>query len=334
METQEDYRTDSDLELLRSIIFPPGRANVEYINYAEHLRSSPCVTWGVKAIDNRLVPFHPGDLVTIIGRPGSAKTSLLIHLARREAQRIHAAGEDESCVVFVTWEQSVPELEAMLQADEEITLDDIAWGRADIDKMITKSQHRAELPVWLIGLGLGDAGLSRVEMTPEVVFDALSLLGDGTIHGQDMKIKPTLMLFDYVQLIPPDKAARQKWERVYEAVNACKRLAVRVGCPVVIAAQAGREVDGFDDKLPRLGSGQMSSAIEQASDKVIGVARPVTFMDDGEVFTGTDGRRYEVSDYLLVMKLLKQRMTSPVGKWYLYFNPATFKLAQMQPRRV
>jgi len=297
----------------------------------EQLAKAPKVTWGVKALDETIIPFHPGDLISIIGRPGSAKSSLLIYLARREAERIHQATEEGSCVVYVTWEQSVPELEAMLEADDDVTLDAIAWGRADVDKVITKGQYRANLPIWIIGMGLGSAGLGRGEMTPSVVFRAIEMLETGALHGEDMKLHPTLMLFDYVQLIPPEGGwIYQKWQQVYEAVNACKRLAVRVGCPIVIAAQAGREVDKFDDKVPQLGSGQMSSAIEQASDKVIGVMRPITFMDEGDTLEARDGRRYTVTDNLLVMRLLKQRMASPIGRFYLYFNPATFRLAQAQ----
>lgn len=333
METQADYQTlDSDVEMIRDLIFSPARALTEFIDYAEQLQVAPKVTWGVPAIDERVVPFHPGDLISIIGRPGSAKTSLLIYLARREAHRIQEAAEEGSCVVYVTWEQSVPELEAMLEADRETPLDDIAWGRADIDRLITKGQHRSGLPVWIIGMGLKGADLERQEMTPDVVFQAVEMLADGSLHGEDVKLKPTLMCFDYVQLIPPDKGGWQKWERVYEAVNACKRLAIRVGCPVVIAAQAGRMVDSFKDKMPQLGSGQMSSAIEQASDKVFGVSRPITFEEKPEVVTGADGRVYEVTENLLVMRLLKQRMASPTGRFYLYFNPATFQLAQCMPR--
>lgn len=332
METQTKYQTlDSDVAAVRDLIFSPARALTEFITYAEQLQEAPKVMWGVPAIDNRVIPFHPGDLISIIGRPGSAKTSLLIHLARREAERIHKAKEEGACVIYVTWEQSVPELEAMLEADEEIPLDDIAWGRADLDRLITKGQHRASLPVWIIGLGLGSAGLGRQEMTPDIVFRAVEMLADGSIHGEDVKLRPTLMCFDYVQLIPPDKGARQKWERVYEAVNACKRLAIRVGCPVVIAAQAGREVDKFPDRMPRLDSGQMSSAIEQASDKIFGVSRPVTFPEKPEVVTGSNERIYGVTENLLVMRLLKQRMGDPTGRFYLYFNPATFVLAEAQP---
>ncbi len=330
-ETRGQYGRGADVDQVRDLIFPPGRALREFIEYAEHLAVAPKVTWGVPVIDKRVIPFHPGDLVSIIGRPGSAKTSLLIHLARREAQRIQRNNEEGACVVYVTWEQSVPELEAMIQADEEVRLDDIAWGRADLDKLIKKGQNRAQLPIWIIGMGMEGAGLDRLEMTPRVVFDAISMLKDGSLHGPTVKLKPTLMCFDYVQLIPPDNSARQKWERVYEAVNACKRLAVRVGCPVVIAAQAGREVDKFADRMPQLSSGQMTSAIEQASDKIFGVARPVTFMDRGAVVQGHDGSFYEVNDNLLVMRLLKQRMASPTGHFYLYFNPATFTLGQADP---
>ena len=72
----------------------------------------------------------------------------------------------------------------------------------------------------------------------------------------------------------------------------------------------------------------MSSAIEQASDRVFGVSRPITFPEKPEIITGADGRIYDVTDYLLVMRLLKQRMGDPTGRFYLYFNPATFVLAE------
>ena len=179
-------------------------------------------------------------------------------------------------------------------------------------------------------MGLAGAELDRPEMTPDVVFKAIAMLKEGTLHGEDMKLKPTLMCFDYMQLIPTGRYTRQKWEAVYEAVNACKRLGIRVGCSVVVAAQAGREVDSFKDRMPRLASGQMTSAIEQSSDKMLGIARPRTFMQEGTRVEGKDGHDYEVCDTLLVMRLLKQRLADTGFTFYLMFNPATFTLGQAQ----
>jgi replicative DNA helicase len=323
--------SDPDVAI-RDLVFSPARAAAAVMKYARDLQVAPKVTWGVPCLDERVIPFHPGDLITLIGRPGSAKTSLLIYLARREAQRIHEAGEEDSCVVYVTWEQSVPELEAMMQATSTMPLDDIVWGRADLDELMRRLQKRVDLPIWIVGMGLAGAGFGRAEMTPDVVFRAIEMLGDGTLHGADVTVRPTLMVFDYVQLIPSETKTRDNWERVYQAVNACKRLAIRVGCPVVIAAQAGREVDRYKDKMPRLGSGQMSSAIEQASDKVFGLARPITFPQKKEVVIGPTGRVYDVTEHLLVMRLLKQRNASPTGRFFMYFNPATFKLTEAHPR--
>jgi len=334
-ETKSTYQVETgesaEDQMIRDIIFSPAEAATAFIDYAGQLQEAPKVTWGVKAIDEKIIPLHPGDLVSLIGRPGSAKTSLLIYMARREAMRIYKAGEEGSCVIYVTWEQSVPELEAMIEADDETKLDDIAWGRADINRLVTKVQYRASLPIWIIGLGLGSAGLGRTEMTPEIVFRAIDKLASGEIYGPDMKIKPTLMCFDYVQLIPPDSTGSyQKWERVYEAVNQCKRLAVRVGCPVLVAAQAGREVDNFKEKIPQLGSGQMSSAIEQASDKVVGLCRPWTY-GGWEIVDTADGREFKVTDKLLLMRIVKQRMAAPGFTFHLMFDPATFRLGEAQP---
>ncbi len=320
--------TDS---IARQLLHSPAEALDEFLAYAETLRLGPHITWGVPAIDETVIPFHPGDLITLIGRPGAGKTSVLVFLAKREAQRIREAKEGDRCVVYVTWEQSVPEMEAMLHADRDVRLDDIAWGRVDIDELVRRGQDRASLPVWVIGMGLKGASASRQAMTPDMVFDAVSLLSSGELHGRELR--PTLMLFDYMQLIPGDRRY-QKWEQVYESVNACKNLAVRVGCTVVGAAQAGREVDGFDDHMPRLGSGQMSSALEQASDKVFGLSRPITWCDENDKINGIEGRDgkiYEPNDQLLVIRLLKQRMGSPSASFYTNFDPATMTMKQALP---
>jgi hypothetical protein len=76
----------------------------------------------------------------------------------------------------------------------------------------------------------------------------------------------------------------------------------------------------------------MSSASEQASDKVVGLSRPVTFAEDIKIIEAGDGTQYDVTDNLLVIRLLKQRMGSPSHTFHVYFNPATFVMAQAQPR--
>jgi replicative DNA helicase len=290
------------------------------------MREDEGITWDVPCIDERVIPMRAGELVSIISRPGHGKTSLMARMARIEAQRLqekHGGPPYPEAVVYCTWEQSAEELNAMFQASEDFTISDIAWGRAPIDTIRKQSVKRASLPIWVVGHGIGRAHHKAPRLTPDVVLKAIESM------EVDFDIKPTLVLFDYLQLIP-SKNYRDRVQQVTEMPIQIKELALRIGCPAFCGVQAARRVDDRDDKVPEMRDAQWASSIEQTSDKIFGACRPIRYSPAGGLVKLDGHGEVNVSENLLILRLLKQRGDSGRHTWPLYFDPATLKLMEME----
>lgn len=307
----------------RVLVHSPADLASEHLAWAESIQQHPGITFGLPAIDRYVVPMRPGNLVCFIGRPGHAKTSLLAYLARLEAQRIVARGAEGEVVVYVTWEQSAEELEAFFQADGEYSISDIMWGRVELDKLRKRAIKRAGLPIWIIGHSIGRAGMKAPRMTIDAVLGAIETM------EADYEVKPVLMLFDYMQLIP-SKSYKDRVQQVTEVPILVKELALRLGVPAAVGVQARREVDDRREKIPELRDAQWAASIEQTADKVFGLWRPVQTEKKGAVVSIEGGHDYPVTDNLIVLRMLKQRGDVGRRTWGLYFDMACLKLAEME----
>lgn len=309
----------------RIFVHSPADLARECLDWAERARSDPGIPFGIPAIDKVVIPMKPGELISIIARPGHGKTSLMAYLARAEAKRLQATGDNSQVVVYVTWEQSAEELETMFQASKDYSVSDIAWGRANLEAMKRHAVKRAAMPIWVIGHGIGRAGQKMPRMTVDVVLGAIETM------KADYGVTPRLMLFDYMQLVPVARA-RDRIQQVTEAPIRIKELALRIGAPAVVGVQASREVDRRDEKIPRMDDAQWSSAIEQTSDKVFGLWRPCQTEPPNSPPVLLGDREFEINERLLIMRLLKQRGDQGRHTWALYFAPEYLKLAELETR--
>ena len=314
-------------ETYRRLVHTPAETAASYVQWARDRKTDPGITWGVPAMDTQLIPMHPGELICILGRPGHGKSSLLAYLARQQAKRIVAAGKtEEQCVVYVTWENTVEELANFLLADAQHSVSDVARGLLPIESIEKESLRLITQPIYLIGRGIGRLDGAAIRMTPEVVYQAIESM------RQDFGVKPTLLLFDYLQLIP-SKNHSERMEQVAEAPIRIKELAQTVGAPAVAAVQASRRVDTYKEKLPESGDAQWSSAIEQTSDKLFSLWRPI-LTEETATIVGESGREYPVTDTLLLVRKLKERFNRGRFTIPMYFEPAYLKLAEMELRNV
>lgn len=306
---------------VRKLIHTPAEIAQAYVAYAKYIREEGGVTWGIPAVDRRAIPMRPGDLICLIARPGHAKTSVLARLARLEAGRIIARGAvDRQCVVYATWEQSMEELNALFEAGKEYTVSDFAWGRVAEDVINKQAAHRPGVPIWVMGHGIGRAGAGKViSMTPEAVLDAIRAM------GEDFAVKPTLALFDYLQLIPAT-GYHDRIQRVAEMPAMIKELALQIGCPAVCAVQAARAVDDLPMKIPRMQDAQWASSIEQTADKLFGLMRPVKYWEPGDQIKLPGYGSLLVREDLLVVRMLKQRFDRGSWTWAMHFDPATLEM--------
>lgn len=310
------------------LVHTPAELAQEYVAWAEHIQADPGVRFGVPAIDKKVIPLRPGDLVSVLGRPGSGKSSLLAYFAREHAKQIVANGKgNEEAVVYVTWEQSAEELEAFFQTSGDCSATDIAWGRVDLDIVKRQAVKRAAVPIWVIGHGIGRANLPTPRMTTEAVLKAIE-----TMEAEPFRIKPTLLLFDYMQLVPVARA-RDRVQQVTEVPILIKELALRVGAPAIVGVQASRDVDRRAVKIPEMRDAQWASSIEQTSDKVFGLWRPYETEGPGSPPIELGDRRYDVNERLFIIRMLKQRFDRGRHTWAMYFEPEYLRLAELEVQR-
>jgi len=306
----------------RALVHSPSDLSAEHLAWAESIQTGQGIRWGIPAIDRVVIPMQPGNLTCLIARPGSGKTSLMAYLARHEAAVITARGATDEAVVYVTWEQSAEELEAFFQTDGTYSISDIAWGRVDLEIMRQRAVKRAKLPIWVIGHGIGRADRRLPRMTPEAVLHAVE-----TMH-EDYGVKPSLLLFDYMQIIPVGRAD-DRVKQVTEVPILIKELNLRIGAPAVVGVQASREVDTRTIKIPELADAQWASSIEQTADKVFGLWRPAV-TEEGGTLIELGRQQYPVNDQLFVLRLLKQRGDRARFTWVLHFHPAYLQLAELE----
>lgn len=310
----------------RELIHTPAQLATYYTQWAKRIIDDPGIPLGVKALDEKVIPLRPGDLMGIIARPGHGKSSLMAYLALQEAKRIQERQMvGKEAVVYVTWESSAEEIENFWMAQGKYSASDVAWGRVPYDVIMQKAIKRPQLPIWTIGYALSKSGKGMPRMNLPAVLGAIESM------EADFGIKPTLLLFDYIQLIPVD-GVQDRQRRVTEVPPLVKELALRVGAPAVCGVQAAREVDDLKYKIPEMTHAQWASSIEQAADKLFSLWRPYRSEGpEGEPIRLTkSGRAYLITPELTIIRMLKQRGDDGRHTWAMYFAPQYLKLAEME----
>lgn len=315
------------------IIFTPDEA--AQLALAEIRRTSERVEedgvqFGISKLDDYLLPFMPGDLVTVIARPSNAKTALAQYLARTIAQKILDREDETRFVAYVTWEQAIEDvLLFKLAAAAGIDASDIRRGAVkDLAPLIQVSLELGSLPLFLFG-----HSTSRRRKRPTLslthVAQALRKVDDGIIGSPPVSKKPALIVIDYLQRIRRDpnifsdygsRTSSSRREFMMETVDRCKDMALSFGCPVLLLCQAGRQVDDRKIKLPSMADGQETSNIEQSSDVVLTLWYPkMTEMPGDTVEIGS--LKAEVTPELLLLAVAKQKFGPSGAVFPLIFKP-------------
>lgn len=279
----------------------------------EGIHDQTGIQLGIPAIDAYLTPGRPGDLITIMGRPGHLKTGLMKFWARCLASEIvKEKADDKECIVFVTWEMATEELGIFDFANiADLPADDISRGKVPIDDMrLTKAA--AELmktPIYVIGHDLKHRRQNARLAMPDII-EALEYIED------TWDLRPRAVFLDYLQRMAPPPGVRERRHQVEENVHLSKDAAFLMGCPVIMGVQASRDVDGRKFKLPQQGDGLESSAIEHAADKMLSLWRPAKTESLGSEIKGWSG--LTVTENLLFIGVQKNRF-GPAGKAFPCF---------------
>lgn len=318
----------------RDIIYTPAEITTVGMKYLEERRTNKAmgIPIGLNSIDTDFLPLLPGELVTILGRPGNGKTGFMMRWARERAAWLMKQNIVNRLVVYATWEQSIEELHAFdVAADTEIGVTEMARGNIDDgqwERMMASSMRRIEKPLWYIG-----HSMERRKKRPTISVTTLTEALDAVEKWGDEKYEIDMVFIDYLQRIPFERQPESKVIGLDDILNRLKDGALTFGCPFVVGVQARREVDAREVPVPMMDDGQWTSAIEQVSDKSLSVMRPRKYKQEGE-FIGKKNPTIVEGENQMLVSLLKQKLGVANKTYWVYFNPIYNRLDELEMRNI
>jgi replicative DNA helicase len=304
------------------IIFSPAqvaRTGTAYIEERVSNRNEG-IPFGVPKVDADFLPLLPGELLTLIARPSHGKTSHMIRWARHRARHLQANQITNRVVVYLTHEQHVEELHALVAAAETgVPVDMMARGTLDdaqIELVRDYGVRRPALPLWLVGHSQERRKRRpRIDLTS--VEASLRKIENWDNDGTRRDLKIDMLFVDYLQRIPMEGNPESKTISIDNNLNHLKDIGLEFACPVVVGVQAKRDVDSYQVQIPEMGDGAWSASIEQVSDKVLACVRPSRYKKDGEMF----GKTIVEGSNQALLVMWKQKMGPAPKYWWMTFDP-------------
>lgn len=312
--------------LNNSLVYTPAEVAQSWIGYAEYVRKTPGLQFGVRRLDEDILPLRRGKILGILARPGHGKSTLAVYLARKEAREIAAAGRSEA-VFYVTLDQPIEEIDTIVNSESGVTVSDIAWGRADMDTMKALALRRPRLPLYYVGK-------SAYEHRKTPPFSFRNIYAGIKAETERRGAATSLVVLDYIQKFHVAEKERRQ-DEVTEAIFAARELALDLQCKMIVCVQAARSVDTESEKIPRAHHCQHASAIEQEADALLGLWRPVKTETTKEVVVSINGekRQIPITPELMMLRLDKQRMENAGINYAVWLDPKLVRLAEMELER-
>jgi len=316
------------------LVFTPMEASHASEEYIEWRRSNegggmplyiPRMEFDPKQ-DKGFMPVNPGELISVIARPGHLKTGFMLRWARERAKDLkrQAEGGNEtakkSVVVYVTMEQKVEELRLFqVAAENNISMSEVASGKLEDWSSVTKGLHKLySTPLWFVGRSMARRK-HKAQMDEASVYTALSEIEKWQDDNQTQIIDSVFI--DYLQKFRPTGNFVEYYGNL---MNTLSNWSNDFMTRAVVGVQAKREVDQRNPQIPMMDDGQWSSTIEQFSDGVLSLVRPCLYAKkdfDGVEIVGTQQ---------LLVSCLKRKLGPANFKSWMYVEPKYNRFAETE----
>lgn len=215
------------------------------------------ISTGIRDLDDLTGGMEKGKLYILGGRPAMGKSALALHIAASAAKR-------NEPVLFVSLEMPPKDIamrfysEAMARGGVRVAYSDMGKGRlseSEFRALVDAMKAHEALPLDVADVSLKDTNKLR------------SAVRRAVKHYEPMGgLK--LLVVDYLQLLRPPKMDRMI-DRVSEASQVLKELALENDLPVLALSQLSRQVETRENKRPMLSDLRESGQIEQDADTVM-----------------------------------------------------------------
>jgi replicative DNA helicase len=209
------------------------------------------ISYGVDEMDNATGGMHPGELITVVGKPGTGKTYFEIAIFAFNA--IHE-GYD---VLFISREMEGWQIEQRMDAIYfEIPSDKLKRG-------LMTTEEFEDYKKALHALKEKDLGRLVVSADDERGFGLTAIQAKIEEHLPNGGV----VIIDGSYLLDDDEGgSKSQWEKITSITRGLKRIARRTQCTLVQSSQMGRGAKR--GKVSDLDNMSFSSSFEQDSDIV------------------------------------------------------------------
>ncbi len=225
------------------------------------------ISTGIKSLDGMIGGggFRPGKLVALAGRPAMGKSVMAQHFA------MQCSMQGGNVFIF-SLEMPCTELgDRIIAATGRVSLYDI------------QNPPKEDEPFW--DRYSAAVKLAEKELTGMYIDDTPRM----TVHSiireakrMSAKVKPSMIVIDYLTLIETDNDNDNETElqRVTKITRYLKNQAKEMDCTIILLCQFNRQAEAMGDKRPTAAQLRSSGSIEQDSDIVLGLHRPVVYDQD------------------------------------------------------
>lgn len=289
-------RTTRDLQPIQDIA-QRYYDRVEYL-YA-HRGEITGVPSGFRDLDQMMGGFQQSDLLILASRPGVGKTSLMLSLA------LKAAEKGRTTAIFSLEMSAKQLLERLVASVAQIDTQRLRLGQLQDDEWPRFAEaiaHISELPIY-------------IDDTP-----AISVLQLRTKCRRLQSERGLDMVFvDYLQLMRSETRSENRVQEVSYISRSLKGLARELDIPLMTASQLSRSVEQRADKRPVLSDLRDSGALEQDADIVMFIYRDELYNEDTET--------PNIADIIIA-----KHRSGPTGTVQLFFNKRLTKFLDAATR--
>ncbi|MDP9117684.1 MAG: replicative DNA helicase [Actinomycetota bacterium] len=218
---------------------------------------------GFHQLDEITNGLHPGQMITVAGRPGSGKSTLALDFARSAAVK-----NGKPTVIFSLEMGKLEIMMRLFAAEAGVALQNMRSGHMsdqDWTRLARRSSELAEAPLF-------------IDDSPNLTMMEIRAKARRLRQRHDVQ----LIVIDYLQLMTSGKRVESRQQEVSEFSRAMKLLAKELDVPVVALSQLNRGPEQRTDKKPMLSDLRESGSIEQDSDMVLLVHRPDLYEPETE----------------------------------------------------
>ena len=214
-------------------------------------RTKPGVMIGLEKFDEQIGGVFPSELVILGARTTNGKSSLARQIAHHMASRGRT-------VLIQSVEMNTEEVAtAQLCTVSGVSNQLIRTGQADLEhlrKLVDAASYVGK---------------------PNLVIDDNPSPRPYDIARSVRRIKPDVLIVDYLQIVIPDNARdKQRYQQVGDIVRSLRQIARTRNIPVLVLAQIGRGAERENDTPPEMRHLRESGDIEQDSDMILLLWRP------------------------------------------------------------